>query len=241
MADAQESSIALECLTAIRQARSAFFHSLLAYAQQRMASRKEATSEEQIDLLRGENAYLVAEFFYVLRECGLNDPTRLRAFLQRHNADMATLSADRERLRRQGLSRQRVQDAIFQDWQIDKVVENAVSGRLRLDQSDLGRLLSPVMSPETCRKTVVALADGGLLTRIKIGQALITSTGLLEDRFAKHLKYIVEALREKSKVLPEAEMPSDPSTMAFGQADPDAIHEMLRRLKDAGTHHAKRS
>jgi hypothetical protein len=48
-------------------------------------------------------------------------------------------------------------EAIFTEPQIEKVAQHCVDGRLRLDQTDLGKLLAPIVSAETTRKAVVAL------------------------------------------------------------------------------------
>jgi hypothetical protein len=80
--------------------------------------------------------------------------------------------------------------------QIEKVVYEISEGKLRLDQSDLGSLLSPCMSPETTRKAVIALGKGGLLRRIKIaGRVIIVSAGILEGYFEKHLRAVVTSVQ----------------------------------------------
>jgi hypothetical protein len=93
---------------------------------------------------------------------------------------------------------------LFSEQGIEKVVQQISDGHLRLDQSDLGRLLVTLISPETTRKAVVALAKGGLLTRVRIGQVLVVSNGVLESYFEKHLSAIVSdlkvALSAKSEV-----------------------------------------
>jgi len=94
---------------------------------------------------------------------------------------MKELLNDRSKRDRAGMTVQRVRAALFSPTQIERVVEHVADGRLRLDQSDLGRLLSQAISTETCRKTLVALAKGGLLNRINIGQVLVVSTGHLVD------------------------------------------------------------
>jgi hypothetical protein len=128
----------------------------------------------------------------------LNDPVRIAEFIDRHNDDMHELIKSAAALRRRGLLAHRVRTAIFSDEQKAKVVETAIDkGRLRLDQSDIGRFLSPVISPETCRKTLVALAESGLLERRNIGQVLVISTGVLEEYYRAHLRRIVDAINAK--------------------------------------------
>ena len=129
----------------------------------------------------------------------LADRHKLHAFLRRHNADMAALLADKARRDLMGLLKQRIEEAIFSATQIEKVLEMSGEGRLRLDQSDLGRLLSQLISPETCRKVTVVLAKGGLLTRRTIGTVLVVSTGVLEGYFRKHLQQILSTLELGAK------------------------------------------
>jgi hypothetical protein len=60
----------------------------------------------------------------------------------------------------------------------------------------MSRLLTTLISPETTRKAVLALAKGGLLNRVRIGEVLIVSPGTLEAYFHKHLHTIVSALKD---------------------------------------------
>lgn len=188
----------MRCLVALRAARSAFFANLVAHAQKLHSAegqRQAPLVQEEIDLLRSDDAYQIAEFYYLIGELGLANRQRIRAYLRRHNADMQDLAKDRKRQQTMGLSPQRLEKAIFSDIQIEKVAENIVDDRLRLDQSDLGRLLAQNMSAETCRKVVVVLAKAGLLNRINIGQVMVASNGSLEGYFRDHLAQVVGALK----------------------------------------------
>lgn len=177
------------CLDAMRTARSRFFDDLVAHAQ------KSVAKEPAIALLRSENAFQIAEFYFLAEEFHLDQPDRIATFIDRHNQDMTALLQSPETLRTQGLLPQRIRDALFTAEQKAKVVENTSGGRLRLDQSDIGRFLAPLISPETCRKTLVALADGGLLERKMIGQVIVVSTGVIEDYYRRHLHHVVDTIR----------------------------------------------
>lgn len=183
------------CLCALRDARAGFFDSLVNAANAYVDKEKVAPlTAQDIDLLRSDEAFQVAEFYYLVRKFELGDPRRVRPFLLRHNDDIVHLIENRERRQAQGLTESRLKDCLFSDIQIEKVVQQISDQRLRLDQADLGRLLGSLVSAETTRKAVVALAKGGLLHRHKIGQVLIVSPGILETLFDDHLRSIVDAL-----------------------------------------------
>lgn len=187
----------LHCLNALREGRALFFHSIMSHARQN-ACQPPGKAADDIDLLLSENTYQVAAFYYMVEERHLSERSVIRGCLQRHNEDMTALLADRAKSRLMGLPPQRVRGAIFQPHQIEKVVQNVevIDGksRLRLDQSDLGRLLIEVMSAETCRKVIIGLSNAGLLSRINIGSVMIISTGVLESYFRRHLQHIVQLL-----------------------------------------------
>jgi hypothetical protein len=185
----------LTCLAAFREARDRFSSDIIEHAHNHNADRENTNlTTDEIDLLKGSYTYSVAEFYYIIEELNFNYKAKIRSYLHRHNSDMSELLSDRVKRERAGMTIQRVKASLFSPTQIERVVEHVVDGRLRLDQSDLGRLLSQAISTETCRKTVVALAKGGLLNRINIGQVLVVSTGHLERYYRKHLTSIVTAL-----------------------------------------------
>jgi hypothetical protein len=185
------------CLDAMRVARSNFLNDVIEHAERHQKELRDAgisAGALETDVLRSENTFQIAEFYYLIDYFHLSEPERISAYIDRHNTDMRALLNDKVVMRQQGLLPQRVKEAIFSDEQRAKVSENAATGRLRLDQSDIGRLLSPIMSPETCRKTIVALANGGLLVRRNIGQVLVISTGVLEGYYRNHLRHIAMAI-----------------------------------------------
>ncbi|MBB5053464.1 hypothetical protein HNQ36_003455 [Afipia massiliensis] len=190
----------LLCLIALRDAREWFQNEILAGARAHDTAKvKPELDAEDLDLLRGNEAFQIAEFYYLLQQYRLAAPERIRPFLLRHNADMQALVKNKEKRDALGLSVSRLEDGIFSDTQIEKVVQQISDGRLRLDQADLGRLLCSLMSVENTRKSVVALAKGGWLNRIKIGHVLIVSVGRIEACFEQHLRRIVEGLRPAIK------------------------------------------
>lgn len=192
MALDERETLELHCLIALRDARAGFYNDIVAHA---LAHGGAPLNADDVAALRGEEAFQIAEFYYLVERFSLGNPANARAFLGRHNEDLRELLADKEKRAAQGLSSARLQDCLFSDMQIEKVAHEISDGKLRLDQSDLGNLLSPCMSPETTRKAVIVLAKGGLLKRIKIGRVLIVSDGTLEKHFEKHLHSIVTSVR----------------------------------------------
>lgn len=185
------------CLDAMRTARSKFFDDIVSHARDHrsgLAASGKAVKDLPVALLRSDNAYQIAEFYFLAEEFQLDVPERIAAFIDHHNQDMRTLLDAPETLRLQGLLRPRIEAAEFTPEQRAKVIEHTVKGRLCLDQSDIARFLAPLISPETCRKTIVALGNGGLLERRNIGQVIVVSTGVIEDYFRRHLRAVVDAV-----------------------------------------------
>ncbi len=146
--------------------------------------------------LRQEPPYQIAEFFFLLRAFQLDSETKVRRYAELHNLHLERLLADRTKMRRLGLSPTRVRKGMFSPESIPKLVENYRSGDGAIDQSDLSRLLIEVMSPETCRKTAVVLADAGYLERHRspYQSVLVRSTGELERIFARCLRHVRASL-----------------------------------------------
>ncbi|MEM6490137.1 MAG: hypothetical protein AAF677_18030 [Pseudomonadota bacterium] len=194
-----ETSPELTCLTALRAARSHFFERVVDSARANApAARRdgEDLAREYVALLRNDGTAQIAEFFYLIREVGLNDGERFALYVENHNRSIAEYAADPAKRAKLGLSPQRLEAATFSEQQINFIREMSPPGRLLLDQSALGRLLVETMAPESCRKLVVALADAGLLRRSKVGAVVVWSDGTLEGLYQEHLAQIVEALKE---------------------------------------------
>jgi hypothetical protein len=187
----------LQCLVALRDARAQFVDDLVTHARKYAANagpQSELTPED-LDILRTGGAFEIAEFYYLVQKFNLGDRRKIRPFLLRHNADIHEYIANKEKRDALGISVARLKESLFSETQIEKVVQQISDGRLRLSQTDLGCLLSLIMSVEKTRKAVVTLAKGGLLNRINIGQVLILSDGILEEYFERHLQLIVGRLK----------------------------------------------
>lgn len=182
----------LACLSAMRQARAAFFRAVEARAASTAGLDGPADLDrEHRKLLRTEGVAQIAEFFYVLKYGGLRIPEDLRGFLERHNADMQRLiETCRNGYTEGGLSLQRLKRAIFSSSQIEYVLHESSGGKARLDQMSLQRIFTQSMSFETCRTLLVVLAEYGLLQRWEFNQVIIGSNGVLEDLYKAHLDEI---------------------------------------------------
>ena len=154
--------------------------------------------------LRQEPSYQMAEFFFLLRAFGLDREEKIRRYAELHNRHLEALQADRNKMRRLGLSPTRLRKGMFSPDNIPKLVENYRSGNGAIDQSDLSRLLIEVMSPETCRKTSVVLTEAGYLERWRspFQSVLVRSTGALERIFARSLRHVRGALAQHDAVPP---------------------------------------
>src|SRR5579875_182491 len=150
---------AMACLLAIRTGREWFDSQLVRHMAEHFPP--SGAKKKAIATVRSDNAYHLAEFFYVARELDLLRHDRATQLIARHNADMKDLEGDPERAWNLDLSPQRVKDAMFSEEQQRKIFEGQVRGgddRIELDQSDLSKLLSPLMSQETCRQILVAMS-----------------------------------------------------------------------------------
>src|SRR5262245_24533661 len=78
----------LRCLAAIRDARANFVAEVVSHARQHAGDN---LANEHVDLLRSNEAYHIAEFYFVIGELDFADPARIRLYLKRHNDDMQRL------------------------------------------------------------------------------------------------------------------------------------------------------
>jgi len=191
----------LQCLIALRDARSQLIDDLVTHAHRHVAETKVELTSEDLDILCTGGAFDVADFYYLVDRYGLNEKRNIRAFLLRHNADIDEYLSNKEKRTRLGISQQRLKESIFSETQIERIVQSVADGKLRLAQADLGCLLYSIMSAEKTRRAVVVLAKAGLLTRINIGMVLVVSNGTLEQYYERHLRSIVSHLRTPSAPL----------------------------------------
>ncbi|MBR0731684.1 hypothetical protein ABIF64_001736 [Bradyrhizobium japonicum] len=190
-----EGNAALQCLIALREARSQLIDDVVTHARNHAAASQTDLTQEDIDILCTGGAFEVAEFYYLVDRYNLNDKRNIRAFILHHNADVEECLTNKDKRMSLGLSVQRLKESLFSETQIERVVQSVAEGKLRLSQTDLACLLYQIMSAEKTRRAVLALAKAGLLIRINIGMVLIVSDGTLEKYFERHLRFIVTHLQ----------------------------------------------
>jgi hypothetical protein len=145
--------------------------------------------------LRQESFFQFAEFFYAIGAYGIDSKEKLERLADLHNEHLSGISKDRDRMRRYGLTPERINAAIFTDDNVRKLVANFTGEIGGIDQSDLARLLVTVMSTETCRKLVVAAEAAGFVKRLQspFGAVLVVSHGIMERVYGDVIR---EARRE---------------------------------------------
>jgi hypothetical protein len=143
-----------------------------------------------LDVLRSEPAYQIAEFLYLLQARGIATEEDVANLAEIHNKYIVDLTKDAEKMRRLGLKRERLLDAIFTADTLPRLLQNWRERPGTIDQSNFARLLVTVMSSETCRKLAVAFAEAGFLTRERsaFGTILVSSTGIVEQIFGSCLR-----------------------------------------------------
>lgn len=153
-----------------------------------------------IETLRIEAMYQFSEFFYLLRARGIESVEAISGLADVHNRHLDSLSRDADKMKRLGLNRKRVLDAIFTADTMPRLVEIWRERPGHLDQSNLARFLATVMSTETCRKLIVAASQAGFLERRKSphGTVIVGSNGIVERVFGgvlRDLRHRVQAQR----------------------------------------------
>ena len=121
----------------------------------------------------------LAEFYYLLDCQGIRSVEQIERLAELHNAYVVSVTKDEAKMRRLGLTSERLLDSMFTSDTLPRLLQNWQDDPGAVDQSNLARFLTVVMSAETCRKVVVAYADAGFLTRARTpyGTFLIKSTG----------------------------------------------------------------
>lgn len=194
-------SVELQCLAAFRQARADFFNQVVSACEaSRTPSEGAELTREERKLIRGEGVAHLAELFFTISEVQISSSDDIRDFLVRHNEDMQRMLSECQRgYTRFGLSASRLKEAIFKDHQIDMILHESSNGTITFDQRSVGKILTQVMSFESCRTLLLLLAEGGLITRRDFRSVvLISPNGRLEALYKDHLTQVVASV---SKVL----------------------------------------
>jgi|SRR5262245_36992268 hypothetical protein len=157
---------------------------------ERLAAASKKQDEDILEMLRLEATYQLAEFYYGLKAHGIETENDVEKLADAHNDYIEGLTNDAAKMRRLGLSKDRLLDAMFTADTRPRLVEIWRRQPGAIDQSNLARLLTVVMSAETCRRVVVACADAGFLERKDTiyGTKLVISTGMLEETLGRCLR-----------------------------------------------------
>jgi len=156
----------------------------------RLTSASLSQNQETLEMLRLDAMGQFAEFFYLIRARKIETTEQITRLAEIHNQHIDLLSRDTPKMKRLGLRKDRLLDAIFTSDTLPRLTEIWKLHPGRVDQSNLARFLATAMSTETCRKLVVASADAGFLSRSKsaFGSVLVQSTGIMEQVFGAVLR-----------------------------------------------------
>ena len=157
---------------------------------ERLTSASLSENQDILETLRIDAMAQFVEFFYLIRARKIETVDQLTRLAEIHNEHIDLLCRDAPKLKRLGLRKDRLLDAIFTSDTMPRLIETWKLHPGRIDQSNLARLLATVMSAETCRKLVVATADAGFLSRSKsaFGAVLVQSNGIMEQVFGSVLR-----------------------------------------------------
>jgi len=172
--DTAELALDLAFIETIRRMKARFQAELLAASQ--------STDPDVLLSLRQESFFQLAEFLFAMKTYGIDSPDKLDRFADLHNRYLLSVRDDRERMRRYGLTPERIDSALFTGDNLRKLLANFAGPAPSIDQSDLARFLVTVMSTETCRKLLLAAEKSGFVerTRSPFGAVLIVSLGTIE-------------------------------------------------------------
>jgi len=156
----------------------------------RLISASLSQNEDTLDTLRLDAMSQFAEFFYLIRARKIEMADQIVRLAEIHNEHLDLLCRDAPKMKRLGLRKDRLLDAIFTSDTLPRLSETWKLHPGRIDQSNLARFLATTMSTETCRKLVVASADAGFLSRSKsaFGAMLVQSNGIMEQVFGSVLR-----------------------------------------------------
>lgn len=156
---------------------------------ERICEKSATTDEKTLHMLRQEPTLQLAEFFYLLDCQNIRDVEQVDRLAELHNAYVVDVTKDQAKMDRLGLNNDRLLDAMFTSDTRPRLLQNWRDEPGAIDQSNLARLLGVVMSPETCRKVVMACSNAGFLERKKTpyGTFLVRSNGTIEQIFGTTL------------------------------------------------------
>lgn len=194
-------SVEMLALRAIRNSRAKFRNAVLAAARShRQANPLDGLTTltgEEVQSLQSAGMESIAELLFVQSDLELNkDAERIEQFLTKHNQDMQALVSELTEQRRHkvegGASLTALRKSFFTEARIQELVVATQFGGAYFSQSDIGRILICLMSPETCRKYLETLGDCGFLVRQGSSAIPIRSRNIIENLYREHMRRIVE-------------------------------------------------
>jgi hypothetical protein len=156
----------------------------------RVCTASKSTDVRVLPVLRLEATYQLAEFYFLLRERGIESEADIQRLAELHNQYVVDLMKNPIKMERLGVSRDRALESMFTADTMPRLLQHWRESAGAIDQSNLARLLMSVMSTETCRKVIVACAEAGFLARKRTpyGTVLVISNGTLEEVFGGCLR-----------------------------------------------------
>lgn len=150
-------------------------------------------------LLRQDTTFQMCEFYFLLQALNMHELRNFEQFVDRHNDYLGSLLQDADKMKRLGLKKERVLQAIFDGDTRPRLVAQWKEEPGTIDQSNLARFLVAVMSAETARKIVVVFEKAGLMTRTTsiYGSVLIRSTGRIEQAYRDYLGKLRSRILER--------------------------------------------
>ncbi|QTL04434.1 hypothetical protein J5J86_03570 [Aquabacter sp. L1I39] len=190
----------LGIIDSLLEYRKVFFNCLLSQVHER---------DHNVEAMLASDASLViAQFFYRIREAGVESVEDIREIALRHNLELSRLTGSEAEARHVRLKPERIQRAIFNGDVMQRLIQNWRDQKGAIDQSNLARFLVLEMSTETCRKAVVALSQAGCLDRVPTpyGTTLVISNGRLESIVDRSISVLRRQLHGRA---PEARSAAD--------------------------------
>lgn len=178
-------------LQILRSARAEFNEALVVGS--------DSLTAEAAGILRQDTTFQMCEFYFLLQALNMHELRNFEQFVDRHNDYLAGLLADFDKMRRLGLKKERVLQAIFDGDTRPRLIAQWKEEPGTIDQSNLARFLVAVMSAETARKIAVVFEKAGFMTRTTsiYGSVLIRSTGRLEKAYRDYLRKLRSSILDR--------------------------------------------
>lgn len=156
----------------------------------RIVEASQDKSENVLGMLRTDAMYQIAEWFYLLWGFRIKTADEFDGLIERHNEYVASLLDDPSKMKRMGLARDKLLNAIFDGETRPRVLKVWADEPGTIDQSSMARFLVALMSDETARKALVAAGKAGFLQRQPsvFRLTLVKSTGVMEKLYGKCLR-----------------------------------------------------